>query len=156
MKQSSESCSLRCQRNWLESELPLGLLPYQRKGKGHPRTGKRSPFLCCFFQCLSNPLGWQSLTLCQLTEERYSEGFCMLSCFSRVWLFVTVWTVDCQAPLSMGFPKQEYWSGLPFPSPRDLPDQGSNSGLLHCRQIHYCLNHQGSPCLGSNPDFTYN
>ena len=36
--------------------------------------------------------------------------------------FVTPWTVDCQAPLSMGFPGQEYWSGLPFPSAGDLPN----------------------------------
>ena len=34
------------------------------------------------------------------------------------------WTVACQAPLSMGFSRQEYWSGLPFPSPGDLPDPG--------------------------------
>src|SRR5574341_460593 len=38
--------------------------------------------------------------------------------------FVTLWTVACQAPLSMGFPRQEYWNGLPFPSPGDLPDPG--------------------------------
>ena len=38
--------------------------------------------------------------------------------------FVTLWTVAHQAPLSMGFLRQEYWSGLPFPSPRDLPDPG--------------------------------
>ena len=38
--------------------------------------------------------------------------------------FATPWTVAHQAPLSMGFPRQEYWSGLPFPSPRDLPDSG--------------------------------
>ena len=38
----------------------------------------------------------------------------------------------------MIFSKQEYWSGLPFPSPGDLPDQGSNPGLPHCRQILYC------------------
>ena len=38
--------------------------------------------------------------------------------------FVTPWTVTCQAPLSIGFPRQEYWSGLPFPSPGDLPDSG--------------------------------
>ena len=38
--------------------------------------------------------------------------------------FVTPWTVTCQAPLSVEFPKQEYWSGLPFPSPQDLPDPG--------------------------------
>ena len=36
--------------------------------------------------------------------------------------FVTPWTVARQAPLSMGFPRQEYWSALPFPSPGDLPD----------------------------------
>ena len=43
----------------------------------------------------------------------------LLSC---VQLFVTPWTVACLAPLSMGFPRQEYWNGLPFPSPGDLPD----------------------------------
>ena len=36
-----------------------------------------------------------------------------------------LWTVACQAPLSMGFSRQEYWSGLPFPSPGDLPDPGT-------------------------------
>ena len=44
--------------------------------------------------------------------------------FSRVWLFTTPWTAVPQAPLSMGFSRQEYWSGLPFPSPGDLPDPG--------------------------------
>ena len=43
---------------------------------------------------------------------------------SRVQLFATPWTVACQAPLSMGFSRQEYWSGLPFPSPEDLPNPG--------------------------------
>ena len=43
---------------------------------------------------------------------------------SRVWLFVTPWTVAHQAPLSMGFSRQEYWSGLPLPSPGDLSDPG--------------------------------
>ena len=43
---------------------------------------------------------------------------------SRVHLFVTQWTVARQAPLSMGFSRQEYWSGLPFPPPGDLPDPG--------------------------------
>ena len=49
---------------------------------------------------------------------------CVLTCFSRVQLFATPWTVVHQAPLSMGFSKQEYWSRLPFPSPGDLPDAG--------------------------------
>ena len=48
----------------------------------------------------------------------------MLSHFSRVQLFATLWTLACQAPLSMGFSRQEYWSGLPFPSPGDLPHPG--------------------------------
>ena len=43
---------------------------------------------------------------------------------SHVWLLVAPWTTAGQAPLSMGFPKQEYWSGLPFPLPKDLPDPG--------------------------------
>ena len=43
---------------------------------------------------------------------------------SRVLLFSTPWTVADQAPPSMGFSSQEYWSGLPFPSPGDLPDPG--------------------------------
>ena len=48
----------------------------------------------------------------------------MLSHFSLVCLFVTPWTVAHQAPLSMGFSRQECWSGLPFPSPEDLPNPG--------------------------------
>ena len=46
---------------------------------------------------------------------------CMLSC---VWLFATPWIIIHQAPLSMGLSRQEYWNGLPFPPPRDLPDPG--------------------------------
>ena len=49
---------------------------------------------------------------------------CLLRHFSRVLLFATLWTVACQAPLSIGFSGQEDWSGLPFPSPGDLPDPG--------------------------------
>ena len=46
----------------------------------------------------------------------------MLSCFSHVWLFATLWTIAYQAPLSIGFSRQEYWSGLPWLPPGDLPD----------------------------------
>ena len=55
---------------------------------------------------------------------------CVLSRFSRVQLFGTLWTVTCQAPLSMGFSRQEYWSWLLCPPPGDLPTQESNPGLL--------------------------
>ena len=48
--------------------------------------------------------------------------------FSCVRLFATPWTVAYQASPSMGFSRQEYWSGLPFPSPGDLPDPGIEPG----------------------------
>ena len=48
----------------------------------------------------------------------------VLSCFSHVQLFEALWTITCQASLSKGFSRQKYWSGLPFPSPGDLPDPG--------------------------------
>ena len=49
---------------------------------------------------------------------------CVLSHFSCVCLFATLWTVVCQAPLSMGFSRQEYWSGLPCPPPGELANPG--------------------------------
>ena len=52
----------------------------------------------------------------------------MLSCFSCVQLFATHWTVANQSPMSIGFPRQKYWSGLPCLPPGDLPD--SNPYLL--------------------------
>ena len=55
----------------------------------------------------------------------------VLSCFSPVWLFVTPWTVACKASLSMGFSRQESWSGLPFPAPGDLPDPRDQAGVSH-------------------------
>ena len=53
----------------------------------------------------------------------------MLSCFSHVQLFVTLGTIVCQAPLSMGFSRQEYWSGLPCLLSGDLPDPGIKAAL---------------------------
>ena len=72
---------------------------------------------------------------------------------SHVQLFGTPWTVAHQAPLSMGFSRQEYWSGLPFPSPGDLPDPGIKPGspALQAESVPYV--HQGSIVLnGFNPN----
>ena len=49
---------------------------------------------------------------------------CVCDVLSLVQIFVTPWTVALQALLCMGFPRQEYWSGIPFPPPGDLPDPG--------------------------------
>ena len=56
---------------------------------------------------------------------------CVHAVISRVYFFVMSWTVVHQAPLSMEFFRQEYWSGLPFPSPGDLLDPGIKPYLLH-------------------------
>ena len=68
---------------------------------------------------------------------------------------VTPGTVACQTPLSMGFSRQEYWNGLPFPSPGIFPTQESNLGLLHCRQILYQLSHEGRPSRQYTNSFKY-
>ena len=69
---------------------------------------------------------------CGLSQDVEYSPLCymllLLSCFSHVQLFVTQWTVAHQAPMSMGFSRQEYWSGLPFPSPGDRPDPGIEPG----------------------------
>jgi len=57
--------------------------------------------------------------------------------------FATPQTIACQAPPSMGFPKQEYWSGLPFPSPGDLPDPGVEPASPALQALP--LSHQGNP-----------
>ena len=54
----------------------------------------------------------------------------MLSCFGHVQLFATLCTEPCQAPLSMGFSRQEYWSGLLCPPPGDLPNPGTEPASL--------------------------
>ena len=60
---------------------------------------------------------------------------------SRVRLFATPWTIAYQAPHSMGFSRQEYWSGLPFPSPGDLPEPGIKPESLALQQTLYPLSH---------------
>ena len=71
---------------------------------------------------------WQKETTCELSEVyKHNISLCMLSC---VWLFMNPRTVTCQAPLSMGLSRQEYWSGLPFPTLGIFPTQRSNPHLL--------------------------
>ena len=72
----------------------------------------------------------------------------MLRHFSHVRLFATPWTVACQAPLSMGFSRQECWGGLPCPPPGDLPDPGIEpvSPIAPALQADsLLLSHRGSP-----------
>ena len=66
----------------------------------------------------------QKILGCYLILVETSIIDIVLSCFSHAQLCATLWTVGHQASLSMGFSRQENWSGLPFPSPGDLPDPG--------------------------------
>ena len=79
--------------------------------------------------------------------DREDVRACVLS---RVQLLVTAWTVACQAPLSMGFSRQECWSGLPFPSPGDLPDPRIELRSPAWQADSLPLYHLGSPRGGWN------
>ena len=68
-----------------------------------------------------------SLVVQWLGIHTHCRGTCVLS---PVWLFAAPWTVGHQAPLSMGFSRQEYWTGLPFPMPENLPDPGMEPTFL--------------------------
>ena len=100
-------------------------------------------------QCLS----CENRDLCFVSDFRGKafslftiEHVLTVSCFSRVWLCDLMGPVALQAPLSLGFCRQEYWSVFPCPPPGDLPVPGSNSCFLHCWWILYSLSHLGSPC----------
>ena len=74
------------------------------------------------------PLGAKMSSLCMC--ECVSVCVCVCECFScsAVSNSATPWTVACQAPLFMEFSRQEYWSGLPYPPPGDLPHSGNEPG----------------------------
>ena len=86
----------------------------------------------------------------QVVHSYLMPWMCMLSHFSCVQLFATPRTVAHWAPLSIGFSRQEYWSGVPCPPPGGLPNPGSNPGLLrlpHCRWVLYHWCHLGNSAL---------
>ena len=91
----------------------LGFQTYAAKSSGSiPGRGTMIPQAAQYSQIK----GKKGRGLLKLSEEVKS--------LSRVQFFATPWTVAYYAPLSMGFSRQKYWSGLPFPSPEDLPDPG--------------------------------
>ena len=70
---------------------------------------------------------------------------------SRVRFFATPWTVAHQAPLSMRFSRQEYWSGLPFPPPEDLPDPGTKPESPALTGKFFTTEPPGKPLLTGTP-----
>ena len=90
--------------------------------------------------------GGSSLLKWKLNQKRMSQTFnvCVFSCFGCVQLFVTIRTVAFWDPLSMRFSRQEYWSGFPYPPPRDIPNLGIKTASL-AFQDSSPLRRQGSP-----------
>ena len=98
---------------------------------------------------------WPSV--CLLRKNVYSGLLACesINCSVTSYSFAIPWTIDHQIPLSIGFPRQDYWSrkGFPFLLWRIFPTQESNPGLLHCSQILYHLSYQGSPFTGNVANF---
>ena len=90
---------------------------------------------------------WRStfLDACIFGVDFHCSGVCRAQPLSHVPLFVTLWTVTHQAPLSMEFSRQKYWSGLPFPSPGHLPYPGIEPTFPALLADSLPLSHQGSP-----------
>ena len=134
--QETQVQSLGCKDTWSifcifawdspQTEDPGGLLwegyKVQRVTKSQTWHSRHA---CTYAHCL-RPDSFMDITPSHFLNPQYCYPPClvMVKSLSRVRLFATPWTVAYQAPPSMGFSRQEYWSGLPFPSPGDLPDPG--------------------------------
>ena len=114
-------------RPWIKkpsADVPVGM------GLSEHSKGKRSVLCNCLqSSCLAVLIGWNLLKggdhlLLHLFIPPASTLKVKVKSVSHIWLFVTPWTGAYQASQSMGFSRQEYWSGVPFPSPGDLPDPG--------------------------------
>ena len=98
-------------------------------GESESEVAQSCPTLCDPVDCSlpgSSVYGILQTTMLEWVAISFSKTGLKVKVksLSRVRLFATLWTVAHQAPLSMGFSRQDYWSGLPFPSPGDLPDPG--------------------------------
>ena len=85
----------------------------------------------------------------------YISPWLVVQSLNCVRLFATPWTVACQAPLSMKFPREEYWSGFLFPSPGVVPDRGINPMSPASQADSLLLSHQGSPRLSLSQLYLY-
>ena len=103
-----------------------------------------SQFICCLSSWSDHwPCIWPLLVSHEHLKSLPMPFVLRYSVMSNSW--ATPWTVALQASLSMEFSRKEYWNGLPFPSPGNLPTQASNSHLLNCGQILNRLSYQGRP-----------
>ena len=93
----------------------------ERKVGSHENVGRPCSEGLFSWECICSPITSLQVPAYVMTRSEVKS-------LSRAWLFVTPWTVAYQVPLAMGCSRQEYWSGLPSPSPGDLPDPGIEPG----------------------------
>ena len=116
---ATERLSMRacCVASVPETSCPTGILcPWNFPGK--------NTWVSCLSLAVFNSWKCYTQIFCSYWVNTENEEKLKVKSLSRVWLFATPWTVAHQAPPSMGFSGQEYWSGLPFTSPGDFPDPG--------------------------------
>ena len=100
--------------------------------------------------CLVEILGWL-----ETVNHTIGGHVCVLSCFSRARLCMTPWTAALQAPLSMGFSRQEYWSGVPYPPPRGLTNPGIRPMSLMSPALAYGFFTTSAPWEAPTKTVTY-
>ena len=100
----------------------ISLMMYQVLGKLLGGKGRNTLIHSCWLTETVNKNKWNTFLNGDNCKGKIKAS--EVKSLSRVWLFATPWIVAHQAPRSMGFSRHEYWSGLPFPSPGDLPDPG--------------------------------
>ena len=168
MSQAPTRVFLHCQDRWppglgLDGRIPPSLLGEEDSGYSSLQRISPDTFLSqtslthshlsasWFFIICFGPLFAWFLGIQRLSPNILSPSTDMAVVLSLSYLTLsTPWTVARRAPLSVGFSRQEYQSGLPFPSPEDLPNPGIEprspalqGGLLHCRWILYQLSYEG-------------
>ena len=118
------------------------LLHQSWSGGKHLTPLEASPYLHSF------PDDYKPHSLCAYIHQNQPPAVLLLL-FTHAQFFVTSWAVARQAPLSTGFPRQEYWSGLPIHSPGDLPDRRTEPMSPALQMDSLPPSHLGSPCQSS-------
>ena len=134
----------------------MGRGPDQTFFQRHTDTWKDTQHHWLSVKCKAKPQQDNHLTLVRMAIiTMTANNKCCKSVSCSVTLdsfFATPWTVACQTPLSMGFSRQEYWSGLPFPSPGDLPDPGIRPGYPAWQADSLPFELLGKPSVGEDAE----
>ena len=133
--QSPWSCDVVGSSSWSHGLSRCFSQGMEQSNHGHLRHLLQLSGSYCLQLQNNNNYYYISPCYCCLVAEWYPDSF------------VTPWTVACQAPLFMGLPRPEYWSGLPFPSPGDLPSPGIEPAFPALADGFFTTEPPGKPCI---------